>query len=143
MKQSLNEYLPNLPYHPVKFKEALTPEQKWLVDWEEDFCTSCGTTTPTVSTSHHKDCLSYSEEPYKEYESAYTQPCPNCGGFEFIIDSSRELELSQISCMDCAWMVQESICEEDLLDKFNSGVYNKEIEKDVFASAPTESITIN
>lgn len=120
---SLKEFLPDLPYHPDKFKLSLSPEQKWLWNWEEDFCTSCGTTTPTVSTSHHKECLSYSDQPYKEYESAYVVPCPKCGSFDLIVDSSIDLELSQISCMDCDWMLQESICEEDLLDKFNSGYY--------------------
>ncbi len=122
-KPSLKRYLPDLPYNPEEFRSKLSPEQLWLVNWEEDFCVSCGTITPTVSTSHHKECLHYSEEPYKDYVSAYDTPCPKCGSFELILDSSRELELSQISCMDCDWTVQESLCEEDLLDKFNSGFY--------------------
>lgn len=122
-KLSLKRYLPELPYHPKEFRSMLTPDQLWLVDWEEDFCVSCGTLSPTVSTSHHKECPHYSEEPYKDCISAYTTPCPKCGSFELILDSSRALQISQISCIDCDWCVQEDLCEEDLLDKFNSGIY--------------------
>ena len=123
IQPSLKRYLHEPPYHPKVFRSLLTPDQLWLVDWEEDFCVSCGTFTPNISSSHHKDCLHYSETPYHVAESAYITPCPKCGSFELILDSSRELELSQISCTDCDWSVQENLCEEDLLDKFNSGVY--------------------
>lgn len=45
--------------------------------------------------------------------------CPECGSEFFSITSSREMEVSQIYCADCDFMLQEKIPEEDLIEIWN------------------------
>lgn len=51
--------------------------------------------------------------------SEYT--CPNCGQDDFALNvcSSRELQVSQISCRDCGYMFESKCSEEDLIDLYN------------------------
>lgn len=121
-KPSLVEKLGKLPMHPDQFKLALTSEEKWLVDYQEDFCTSCGTITPHLLTTHHEDCLSwYHENDRPKPISAFTRNCPKCDSEDLWIDSSRELQLSTISCYDCDYILQKQFPEVKLLRLFNKG----------------------
>lgn len=121
-KPSLVEKLGGLPMRPDDFKSALTPQEKWLVDYQEDFCTSCGTITPHLLTTHHKECLSwYHEDDRPKPHSDFKRNCPKCDSEELWIDSSRELLLSTISCCDCDYVLQKSMPEESLLKLFNKG----------------------
>ena len=46
--------------------------------------------------------------------------CPECkaGDGALHLSSSRELEVSQIKCLDCGFLFQKDCCEEDLVDGF-------------------------
>lgn len=108
-----------LPVHPDKFKE-LTPEVKWTWNAVEggNWCVSCGTLTPNKPNSHHKECRSYKDlksYPVNEPSIGY---CPKCGSEFLHLDSSRELQMSLISCLDCNWEMRGKVDEETLLKRF-------------------------
>lgn len=121
MVYSLIEIFGELPVHPDKFK-TLDWKLKWMETPTEgeDFCTSCGTLTPHRLKTHHTDCVWYN--PNKDEWTPEPNPlgnCPECGSEDGLsIDSSWELQLSTIYCIDCRYSFQDSICEEELIKRF-------------------------
>ena len=115
-KHSLLKIFGELPVHPDVFS-TLDPKIKWLSELEEgdQFCVTCGTLTPRIPFSHHRDCCGYLD--VAEYPE-YVPPlglCPECGEDSLVIDSSREMELSTLDCLDCGWGIQKKMPEENLL----------------------------
>lgn len=112
------------PYHPESFSK-LCPRTKLFGKCVEgnNFCSNCGTLTPSTPNSHHKDCDCYLdtvEYPSVE-ETWWLGVCPECKTSEYetlSVHSSRELGISTISCSECTFTYQESCCEEDLVEKF-------------------------
>jgi len=47
------------------------------------------------------------------------KPCPFCDGASHI-ESNSHMQLSQITCEDCGFRRQESLCEEDLIELWNT-----------------------
>lgn len=125
-KYSLRKIFGELPVHPNKFKE-LDPKIKWLSDIEEgnSFCTSCGTLTPNIPNSHHKECVHHKGlDSYPEPEPNPLGNCPDCGSEYLSIDSSRELQISEISCSDCTFTYQKKVPEVVLEKQFKSEYLN-------------------
>ena len=82
------------------------------------FCTQCLTSTPSIPKTHHEDCSNYrNEDEYPEHDSPLGL-CRDCGSEFLELSSCREMELSWISCKDCGYCYQDSLCEEDLVKEY-------------------------
>ena len=117
---SMEKIFGKMPPYNVKTFRRLCPRTKLFGTCIEgkDFCTSCGTTTPSVPRSHHSTCEHYGElDEYPEIEP-FLWGCPDCKEDSLIIDSSVELGVSEISCTECEYLLQHECCEEELIAIF-------------------------
>lgn len=84
------------------------------------FCTNCGTLTPSVPKSHHKECFNFIElDAYPKSKSNPFGDCPLCQSEDGLsIDSSLEMRESSITCTECAEFTFWDKCSEESLIKF-------------------------
>ena len=61
-------------------------------------------------------------------DSEEIERCPKCGSDEIDLDSSREMELSEITCTDCGYGRQVHKPEDELLKWWN-GLSRKRMPK--------------
>lgn len=92
----------------------------------DNFCSFCGTITPSVPNSHHPTCCNYNKgESYPEdTDSWWLGSCPYCKITDYItlsIDSNIDAGVSEISCSECGYTFQDNCCEEELVEKFIRG----------------------
>ncbi|APC44307.1 hypothetical protein [Pseudoalteromonas phage PH357] len=114
------------PYSQEEFSK-LCPRTKLTGNCKEgnEFCSICGTLTPSVPMSHHEDCDLFIEsvEHYPTVEESWwLGVCPDCKVNDFptlSIDSSIELGVSEISCSECGFSYQDECCEEELVERYN------------------------
>lgn len=114
------------PYSQEEFSK-LCPRTKLTGNCKEgnEFCSICGTLTPSVPMSHHKDCDLFmeNEDHYPTVEETWwLGVCPDCQVNDFptlSIDSSVELGVSEISCSECGFSYQDECCEEELVERYN------------------------
>lgn len=120
-KISLIKIFGSLPVHPSVFTEKLSPRDKWTSEIEEgdNFCVSCGTLTPDVPKSHHKECGSYLDADDYVIHKNELGDCPKCKSEDGLnIDSSWELQESVISCCDCDFVFCDHLPEDQLIEKY-------------------------
>ena len=121
MAYSLVEKFGSLPVDPELFS-TLDPKLKWMDTAVEgsDFCTNCGTVSPSVPRSHHQKCDSYKDaDAYVHDDSGNPLgDCPECNGEDLSIESSREQGVSIISCSDCCFSYVGKVPEETLIRRF-------------------------
>lgn len=122
MEYSLIEKFGELPVSPEMFA-TLDPKLKWLGKAVEgdSWCTACGTLTPSTPRSHHPECCSYQDaDTYPVWKNPLGD-CPKCHSDDGLsIDSSREQEVSAITCTDCLFQYSDSVDEETLTENFKA-----------------------
>ena len=85
----------------------------------DTFCTQCLTNVPSIPKMHQEACFNYrNEDVYPSYDSPIGV-CRDCGSEFLELSSCRELGLSQISCKDCGYCYQDSLCEEGLVERYH------------------------
>lgn len=124
MAYSLIKIFGSLPVHPGTFS-TLDPKLKWLdtPDEGDSFCVTCGTPTPSIPRSHHVECCSHKDADEYEEQVNPLGNCPECGSDDGLhTESSREQQISAISCIDCMYQYSDSVDEETLTENFLKGV---------------------
>lgn len=115
------------PYTPEVFSQ-LCPRTKLTGKCKEgnNFCSICGTLSPSSPMSHHMDCDLFisGETTYPTVEETWwLGVCPDCKIDDFPtldMTSSVELGVSEISCSECGLSFQRGCCEEDLIELFKN-----------------------
>lgn len=110
------------PYPLEEVDRKLTVRNKFIDNIVEcldgSMCSSCCTLTPYIPKSHDKSCYHY--EDLNEYPEVrpFLGGCPECKEDSLSITSSVELGVSSIECSECSFTLQDTCCEEDLMDRF-------------------------